>query len=177
MDCLDKLCDFSRQKVSRPKSSIAFSTGIDIEVVTRISNISKIRITNSLERYLGIPSIMGRVNFGQFKHILDHREGRLEGWKAKNLTVARRVVLVKLVLASTPIYMMQSTLLPKRLCNTIDRKIQTFIWSGLQSRRHIHLVIWEIKTRRKANGGLRIRSMQNINLAFMAKLGRRLLTE
>ena len=97
MDYLDKLCDFSGQRVSRPKSSITFSTRIDVEVATRISNISKIPITNSLERHLGISSIMGRVNSGQFKHILDHMEGRLEGWKEKNLTLARRVVLAKLV--------------------------------------------------------------------------------
>ena len=31
MDRLDKLCDFLGQRVSRPKSSIAFSTGIDAE--------------------------------------------------------------------------------------------------------------------------------------------------
>ena len=35
MDCLDKLCDFSRQIVSRPNSIIAFSTGIDVEVGKR----------------------------------------------------------------------------------------------------------------------------------------------
>ena len=123
MDCLDKLCDLSGQRVSRPKSSITFSTGIDAEVATRISNISKIPITNNLERHHEIPSIMGRVNYGQFKHILDRMEGRLEGWKAKNLTLVGRVVLAKSMLASTPIYMMQSTLLLKMLCNTIDKKI------------------------------------------------------
>ena len=110
MDYLDKLCDFSGQIVSRPKSSITFSTEIDAEVATRISNTSKIPVTNSLERHLRIRSILGRVSSGQFKDILDRMEGRLEGWKAKNLTLAGRVVLEKFVLASTPIYMMQFTL-------------------------------------------------------------------
>ena len=103
MDSLDKLCDFSRQRESRPKSSITFSNGIDANVATRISNMSKIPVTNSLERHLGILSIMGRVKFGQFKHILDCMERWLIGWKAKNLILVGRVVLAKSVLASTPI--------------------------------------------------------------------------
>ena len=115
MDYLDKFCDFSGQRVSRPKSSITFSTEIDVEVATRISNISKVAVTNSLERHLRIPSILGRVSSEQYKDILDRMEGRLEGWKEKNLTLVGRVVLAKSVLASTPIYMMQSTLLPKML--------------------------------------------------------------
>ena len=91
--------------------------------------------------------------------------------------MAGKTILAKAILTSTPVYTLQSTLLPMTLCSNIDKKIRQFIEGGSQDNRRIHLVRWETVTRMKEIGGLGVRGMRNMNLAFMAKLGWRLLTK
>ena len=97
VNCLNNLCATSGQKISLHKSTIAFSSGVDKVIAQKISNILRISIKPHLEKYLGIPSIMGRVNLGTFQYLLDWIEGRLKEWKSKYLTFAGRLVLVKSV--------------------------------------------------------------------------------
>ena len=59
MECLNTFCSASGQKISLPKSSIAFFVDVDKEVACRISASSKISISTNLAMYLGFPSIMG----------------------------------------------------------------------------------------------------------------------
>ena len=56
----------------------------------------------------------------------------------------------------------------------IDKKVRNFIWGSSQEK--VHLARWEIVTMAKEKGGLSIRSMKNVNLDFMEKLGWRFLT-
>ena len=83
------------QKINIQKSSIAFSYVVDEAVIYEISTISQIPVTTELGKYLGIPSLMGWVHSHMFQHILERIEGRLEGWKAKHLTLADRTTLAK----------------------------------------------------------------------------------
>ena len=69
---------------------------------------------------------------------------------------------------------MQSALLPKALCNKIDRIIWRFLWGDSDEMSKVHLVIWETITRLKEHGGLGIKSMHGMKLAFMAKMNWRL---
>ena len=62
------------------------------------------------------------------------------------------------------------------LCNNIDQKVRNFIWGSSQEKKKVHIARWEIVTNTKEIGGLGIRSTRNINIAFMAKLGWRLIT-
>ena len=86
-------------------------------------------------------------------------------------------ILAKSILTTTPIFSMQSTLLHVALCNNIDQKVRNFIWGNSQEKKKVHLARWETLTNTKENGGLGIQSMRNINIAFMATLGWRLITE
>ena len=66
MGCLNIFYESLRQKINPLKSNVAFSDGVDEEVVLRISALLGIPITIELEKYLGIPSIMGRTNTKTF---------------------------------------------------------------------------------------------------------------
>ena len=72
---------------------------------------------------------------------------------------------------------MQSTLLPVAFCNNIDQKVRNFIWGSSKEKKKVRLARWEIVTNTKENRGLGIRSIRNISIAFMAKLGWRLITK
>ena len=129
MDCLDRFCSESGQKISLHKSSIAFSRDTKEETAMKISTVAKIPITANLGKYLGIPSITGRFHAGLFQDIMDRIDGKLNGWKTKLLSLAGRTVMAQAVLTTIPMYPMQSTLLPISLCNTID-KIYSKIYLG-----------------------------------------------
>ena len=137
----------------------------------RISALSSMPINTKLGKYLGIPYIMGQMNTKTFEYLQERIEGCLEGWKAKKLTLAGRITLAKTVLTSTPLYFMQSNKLLKTLCNNIDKTVRNFIWGSSKEERKLYLINWETMTKGKDMGGLGIRSMQNMNLTFMAKLG------
>ena len=126
-----------------------FSRNVKEDVAKRISEISKISVTTKLEKYLGVPSITGRVHVGLFQHVLDKVEGIFDGWEAKLLSLAGRITLAQLVLNSIPLYSMQSTMLHIALCNNLDKKVRQIIWGSLQSYQKIHLVNWEMVTQQR----------------------------
>ena len=70
-----------------------FSRNVKEDVAKRISKISKISVTTKLEKYLGVPSITGRVHVVLFQHVLDKVEGILDRWEAKLLSLAGRITL------------------------------------------------------------------------------------
>ena len=175
MECLNMFCLFSGKKISTQKSNIAFSSGVDKAVALGISALSRIPFTTNLDRYLGTPSITGRLKMDTFHHILYRIEGRLEGWKT-NPSLRQAELLAKAIISATPFYSMQSALLPKMLCDNIDKKVRNFIWGSSKDERKLHLINWETTIKEKEDGGSRVRSMRSMNLAFMAKLGWRLLS-
>ena len=72
---------------------------------------------------------------------------------------------------------MQSARLPRTLCDTLDTRIRRFLWGGSSSQRKPHLVSWKVVSGEIAQGGLGIRSMRQLNSAYLMKLGWRLQTE
>ena len=128
-------------------------------------------------RYLGVPSIHGRVTRNMYNDIVERVSSRLEGWKSKYLSLAGRQVMAQSVLSSIPLYSMQTTLLPMRICSKIEKIIRNFLWGGTNGERKCSLIKWEMVVKSKNEGGLGIKSLHQMNLAFLAKLCWKMLKE
>ena len=100
------------------------------ETSNSISAELGIPLTDDLGKYLGIPTINGRVSRNTFHFILDRIDKKLTGWKAKVLSMAGRATLVQSLISSIPYYSMQTTRLPRPVCDDIDRKSRKFLWGG-----------------------------------------------
>ncbi|KAK9689452.1 hypothetical protein RND81_09G059900 [Saponaria officinalis] len=72
---------------------------------------------------------------------------------------------------------MQSTKIPRTVCDSIDRKSKRFLWGGDEDKKSVHLLSWETIHRPKSAGGLGITSARQANAVFLTKLGHRALTE
>ena len=130
MECLETFCSMSGQKVSLQKSCICFSKGVSHNEASTIAHIAGVPITCNMGWYLGTPSIHRRVTTELFQHILDKIQSKLESWKSKYLSLARRHTLAQSVLATIPQYTMQSILFPQGVYEQIDKVIRRFIWGG-----------------------------------------------
>ena len=102
---------------------------------------------------------------------------KLSGWKAKFLSFAGRVVLIKYVMSVIPNHIMQGVSLPSHICNKLDKVNRDFLWGSTSEKRKLHLVGWSKIVRPKEDGGLGIQVAKAKNLALLAKLNWRMYRE
>lgn len=120
------------KKISYAKSKLFFPKHTCRSVKNAVRKLTNIPIAKEPRRYLGIGLFMdGRGHYNS-KSIL----------KAKVLSFAGRVTLVKSVLNSMLTSRMQVLLFPKYVCDEIDKVNRDFILQGSESQRKIHLVDW-----------------------------------
>lgn len=171
---LDLFCRSSGEKVSVDKKRIYFSHNVSWQVKEDISNPFGYRRTDDLGKYLGIPILHKRVSNHTFQFLLDKVNNRLSNWKGKMLSMAGRITLAKSVIQVIPSYVMQTVFLPMHVCDEIDRICRRFVWGDEDNHRKVHTVPWNEVCMPKNSGGLRLKSMRDMNRAFMMKAGWRL---
>lgn len=66
---------------------------------------------------------------------------------------------------------MQTSNLPKQVCEELDKKCRNFIWGSSQDHRKVHLVSWKEVCKPKLDGGLGMRQSTLLNTANMMKVG------
>lgn len=127
-------------------------------------------MTTDLGKYLGIPIFQRRVSKHTFAYILDGMRRKLGNWKANMLSLAGRRVLVQSALSTLPTYTMQVLALPMGVCKDIDKLCRDFLWGDNGDMRRVHLVNWQEVCVPRDKGGLGLRMVKDVNLAFLAKL-------
>ncbi|WCJ35671.1 DNAse I-like superfamily protein [Euphorbia peplus] len=174
---LSFFCDCSGQKVSLAKSRVFFSVNTPERIKDEVCVELGISSTIDLGKYLGVPIIHDRISKNTYNYVVDRVKLRLAGWKAKCLSFAGRVTLVRSVLNAIPAYTMQTVMLPASICNSLDMVSRKFLWGATTEVRRISLVNWDTVCRSRNSGGLGIRKTKEFNTALVAKLGWRILTE
>jgi hypothetical protein len=176
--CLDKYCAWSGQTVNASKSSIRFSKNSNPTTSSTILNTLPFNPHPTCSISLGLPILMGRSKGAAFQNIIDSIQHKMEGWRAKTLSQAGRLVLIKAVAAAVPSYAMSTFLLPKGLCRKLDQVFKNFWWGfPPQKVRNLSLKSWNSLCSPKASGGLGFRKMEEVNLGLISKLAWKLLTQ
>lgn len=153
LQCLEVFCDISGQVVSLPKSKMYVSPNFHKPTAREISSLANIPLTADMGKYLGVPLIHKRVSKATYYHILEKVQQRLSGWKAEQLTMAGRTLLVQSVTSALPAYTMQTTRIPATISHEIDMCNCRFIWGSTEGKKKIHLVAWDKVCQPKENGG------------------------
>ena len=71
------------------------------------------------DKYLGLPTRVGRSKEGAFKHDMESFKGKVGGWKSHGLSKKAREVLVKSSLQATPTHTMSCFQLTKKMCRNL----------------------------------------------------------
>ena len=116
--------------------------------------------------------IFGRKKTKEFAKLKQRLQLRLEGWQSKLLSKAGKATLIRSVAQSIPVYTMSTFRLPVEVCKAFDTLVRNFWW-GVKSdgSKTLMLKAWKDLCTPKEVGGLGFRLFQDLNLAFLAKLG------
>ncbi|KAA3488944.1 Retrovirus-related Pol polyprotein LINE-1 [Gossypium australe] len=80
----------------------------------------KIKVLN-LGSYLGVPLLHDRITKSTLDFVIEKVRCKLQNWDARKLSFAGRVTLAQSVLLAIPSYFIQSLVIPKGVCDEIER--------------------------------------------------------
>ena len=163
---LNKYEEALGQKLNRSKTSLFFSKSVPEEVKHGIKVTLEVPEIMQYEKYLGLPSLVGKGKKASFNYIKEKVWRKLQGWEAKLLSQARREVLLKAVIQAIPTYTIGCFKLLVSLCNEIESLIKKFWWGQRADRRKIHWVKWEEMTKSKTIGGMGFQDLAMFNDSF-----------
>ena len=69
---------------------------------------------------------------------------RLDGWKGRWLTYARRILLLQLVIFAIPTISMSCLKILMEVLKYIEQRMRKFLWNGAHNKEKITLVAWEV---------------------------------
>ncbi|KAF5821202.1 putative RNA-directed DNA polymerase [Helianthus annuus] len=155
-------------KVNFDKSKL-YGVGVDIEGVKEMAGSINCQYGEFPFVYLGLPvgAQMNRIT--SWKAMVDKFNSKLSAWKAKSLSFAGRVTLVKSVLGSLAIYYLSLFKAPSGVINTLEGIRRKFLCGGASMVKKIRWVAWERILSPKKKGGLGVGGIRDLNLGLIAK--------
>ena len=138
MEILKQYKEASGQQINREKIQLFFSPNTDPHLQEEIKTLLEVATTTNYEKYLGLPSFVGRGKKQSFSYIRERIWHKMQGWKERLLSQGGREVLIKAVLQAMPTYTMGCFKLPKSPCKDIESLIWKFWWGYKGEARKIH---------------------------------------
>ncbi|KAH1064245.1 hypothetical protein J1N35_029232 [Gossypium stocksii] len=121
---LDSFYEYSKHKINAHKTNVCFLEG-------RVSNFGS---------YLEVPLFHDNVTNSSLWFVVHKVQSKLQGWDVRSLSLAGKVTLAQSVLLTILKYFMQSILIPKGLCEKIERMVCQFVWGSSSSGLLVNLI-------------------------------------
>ncbi|XP_020549550.1 uncharacterized protein LOC105161808 [Sesamum indicum] len=147
---------------------MAFTWNTFNETQAELARILGVRVVAKHEKYLGLPTLVGRSKREVFQSIKDKVWARLQRWRYKNLSQASKLVLLKSVVQTLPRFVMNCFLVPTIICCEFEGMMADFLWHNKEARR-VHWISWDKLRVRKEEGGLGLWKLGAFNQAMLAK--------
>ncbi|XP_062013825.1 uncharacterized protein LOC133730210 [Rosa rugosa] len=130
--------------------------------------LASMKVVDDLGRYLGLPTIWGRLKRKALAFVKDAVKNKVDGWKQAMLSHAGKETLIKAVACAIPAYTKACFKFPASTCKEINSILSDFWW-GTSKSSSIHWKSWEFLGLPKSNGGLGFHNFQDFNDALLAK--------
>ncbi|KAJ4778130.1 RNA-directed DNA polymerase (reverse transcriptase)-related family protein [Rhynchospora pubera] len=170
---LTKFAAMSGQTINPIKIKFWFSKATTQQMKDLISQTFGGAIANHSETYLGLPLHSSKLT--SCDNLIAKLTEALGGWKMTMLSQAGRLILIKSVLMSIPVYQMSTQTLNRRVVSKINALIRNFFW-GKTNTKYLSLCSWKKITQPFYMGGLGLRDIRDFNRALTCKLAWKLQT-
>lgn len=168
----------SDQSINYAKSEVSFSRSVEQGVQQSLAEALSVRAALGTEKYLGVPSLIGRSKKNTFAYVKDRVWKHISSWNGRSLTKAGKEVMIKSVLQSIPSYVMGTYLLPPSVYDEIQKMMNSYWWGANgSSTGGIRWMSWERLSKSKAEGGMGFRRLHAFNLAMLGKQAWKLVTQ
>jgi hypothetical protein len=134
-EVLTKYCDASGQRINMDKSSIFFSKRCPAAIKESVKMELDVNRETLSEKYLGMPSGVGRSKNGAFKYLKDKVWKKVLGWLEQLLSVGGKEILIKSVAQAVPTFSMSCFKLPQGLCDHINAMLRKFWWGSKEGKK------------------------------------------
>lgn len=160
----------SGQVVNFQKSAIFLSSIVRRDKHEEIRDVLGVYKDIGSSRYLGLPSLIGKSKKVVFNYLKDKIWTRIKGWNNKLLSKAGKAILIRNVAQTIPAYTMSCFMIPKTLCQEIERIMNAFWWNSNSSNNEgVKWLSWSRMCTTKKKGGLGFRDLHGFNLALLGK--------
>ncbi|KAJ9541035.1 LOW QUALITY PROTEIN: hypothetical protein OSB04_027541 [Centaurea solstitialis] len=171
--------ELSGLKINVRKSRL-FGLGVTEEDVRRWATSAGCGFGKLPFLYLGLPVGASMKRLDHWKEALDKIQKRLESWKSRFVSFGGRLMLVKSVLGSLPLYFFSMFRAPSGVIKECERLRCRFFWGGGGGEGVQKGKVWVKWTNTLKNykkGGLNIGSLESMNLSLLGKWWSRFLNE
>ncbi|KAA3488442.1 reverse transcriptase [Gossypium australe] len=142
----------SGQLVNFEKSSVFFSSNVDMRNRLDVGRILGIRHADNLEKYLSLPCMVGQNKKWAFASLRDKIQSQISSWSTRLLSIGGREVFIKSILPSNP-----------------------NIRNDTADKRGIHFCGWSFFSKLKDDRGMGFKDLTKFNVTILAKQGWRIL--
>ncbi|XP_020681302.2 uncharacterized protein LOC110098732 [Dendrobium catenatum] len=171
---LEDCCKWTGQNINYHKSSLVCGNLVDRRIRSQISRFMGIKLVDEFE-YLGIKLALRHLRKAGFQCLLDKSCKKINAWGNRFVSFAGRMVLVKYVFLSLPIFTMTHSLIPMSTLLEFYKICRDFIWNKCDGKRGLHYLAWDHVCKPKEYGGWGVQSAVERRDAMRAKFSWKLI--
>lgn len=156
----------SGQFINIQNSSILFGKKISVLRKQQILKETGFQMKSLSIKYLGAPLFIGRKKTISFQEILEKIQSRISGWEKKFLNFGGKLILNKSVLASMLLHILKIIGTPKCIFQKMRKMFNRIFWGSTEEVKKMHWNSWIDNYYRIEEGGLGVRSLEDVSKAF-----------
>ncbi|KAK3223770.1 hypothetical protein Dsin_010795 [Dipteronia sinensis] len=118
------------QMVNLQKSNITFSLNVGSSVRADIQAVFGVGNAQTHDKYLGLPTLVGKNKKKTFNDIKESVWRKLRGWKGDLFSLGGKEMLIKAVIQVMPTYTISISQIPLGLCKKLGAMISKFLWGS-----------------------------------------------